>query len=164
MGRAYGPPRRTATRPDAGNRTPPRYVDDVPLVSDFTDVLQLFANSDLLPATYERAAVPTYVLGKPTSLAYVDQGSLPANETFIVPSTQDEDAERDDLFPAGDRARARIAVFTSVQLRAGRNPNDRADVVVTSDGRRWRVVKAMDWQASGNFWHVECELLDGDPS
>ena len=137
----------------------------MPLVSDFTDVLQLFDNSDLMPATYERASVPDYYGGVPVAGTggYVSQGSLPVGQTVIVPATQDEDAEQDEMLPAGERARARIIVYTSVQLRAGRNPDLRPDQVVTSDGRRWEVAHAEDWSANGNFWLAECELIDADP-
>ena len=127
-----------------------------------TDVLQMFANDDLLPATYSRATAPTYLGGVPVSGTggYVDQGVLPAGETVIVPATQDEDAESDEQLPAGERARARILVYTSVQLRAGRNPDLRPDRVNTADDRVWEVAHAEDWSASGNYWYVECELVD----
>lgn len=130
-----------------------------------TDVLAQFTNVDLMPATYERASAPDFYGGVPVpgTGVYVSQGSLPLATTAIVPSTEDEDAEQDELMPAGERARARIVVYTSVQLRAGRNPGFKADVVVTADGRRWRAVKAEDWSASGNFWVAECELIDVDP-
>lgn len=137
----------------------------MPLTSDFVDVLQEFANADLLPVTYARVVsevefdggVPVEGTG-----GYVDQGALPVADTVIVPATQDEDAEQDESLPAGERARGRIIIYTSVQLRAGRNPDLRPDIVTTGDGRRWEVVHAEDWSASGNFWSAQCELMDED--
>lgn len=135
----------------------------MPLVSDFVDVLQEFANDDLLPATYSRASAPTFYAGVPVagSGGYADLGALPAGETVIVPAEDISTGERDESRPDGDRARARIVVYTSAQLRAGRNPGLRPDRVTTADARVWQVAKAEDWAASGNFWAVECELVDG---
>lgn len=137
----------------------------MPLTSDMTDVLAMFANADLMPATYERATAPSFYNGVPVAGTggYVSQGPLPVGFTAIVPTTEDEDAESDELMPGGERARGRIVIYTSIQLRAGRNPDSKADVVVTADDRRWRVVKGEDWSASGNFWVAECELIDSDP-
>lgn len=134
----------------------------MPLISDFVDVLQQFANDDLLPATYSRATAPTFYAGVPTpgTGGYVDLGALPAGETVIVPAEDISTGERDESRPDGDRARGRIIVYTSVQLRAGRHPGLKPDNVTTSDGRTWQVAKAEDWSASGNFWAVECELVD----
>lgn len=139
----------------------------MPLVSDFTDVLQIFANGDLLPATWSRVvSAPQFAGGVPVpgTGGYVNQGALPAAETVIHPAKQDEDSERDEKMPAGERARARIFVYTSIQLRAGRAPNLRPDRVTTADGRQWQVAKAEDWSYNGNFWVAECELLDVDPA
>jgi len=134
----------------------------VPLVSDFVDVLQEFANDDLLPITYSRATAPSYYGGLPVAGTggYVDQGALPAGETVVVPAEDISTGERDEARPDGDRARARIIIYTSVQLRAGRNPGLKPDVVTTADARTWQVAKAEDWSASGNFWCVECEQID----
>ena len=134
----------------------------MPLVSDFTDVLQMFANDDLLPATYSRATAPTVYGGVPVTGTggYASLGPLPVGETVIVPAEDISTGERDESRADGDRARGRIIVYTSVQLRAGRNPSLRPDRVTTADGRVWQVAKAEDWSASGNFWAVECELVD----
>ena len=134
----------------------------MPLVADFTDVLQEFANGDLLPATYARAGEPEFLDGVPVAGTglWVDLGPLPPASTVIIPATDISTSERDEQQPAGDRARGRIIIYTSVKLRAGRNPGEKPDRVTTEDGRVWQVAKAEDWSASGNFWVAECELVD----
>lgn len=134
----------------------------MPLVSDFLDVLQEMANADLAPVTHLRAKVPTLRLGRPTpgSAGYDDLGALPEDATVVVPVELESYAERNRLQPGGDRASARIVVYTPTLIRASRNPDAGADVVVTADGRRWRAVHVEDWSASGNFYAAECELID----
>lgn len=134
----------------------------MPLVSYFIDVLEEFANGDLLPATYARASAVSYDGGVPVfgTGGWTSLGPLPPTSTVIVPATDISTGERDEQLSAGERARGRIIVYTSVQLRAGRHPDLKPDRVTTSDGRVWQVAKAEDWSASGNFWVAECELVD----
>ena len=130
----------------------------MPLVADFSDVVQAFSNADLDPVTLERW-VPG-VVRKGTAIRdgatnrYVDVGVL--DPCFIVPAG----GEYGQTLPAGERAREQVVAYTTTLLRADRNPAGQTDVIRRADGRRYRVTRCRPWGLSGAFYESVADLID----